>query len=138
MYYRGNKEVLLQLCGVWHTQFLFLTYEYLRAINYQFNSTSIRYETNYDDEFTQVRILKNNGDLLGVMNWFSVHATSMNMSNHLVSSDNLGYAALKLEATLNPGRPVGRVILFNILARNLAYAVSILFYPSYGTLIQFI
>lgn len=137
MYYRGNKEVLLQLCGVWHTRFLFLTYE-IFAINYQFNSTSIRYETNYDDEFTQVRILKNNGDLLGVMNWFSVHATSMNMSNHFVSSDNLGYAALKLEATLNPGRPVGRVILFSILTRNLTYAVSILFYLSYGTLIQFI
>ncbi|XP_045447519.1 neutral ceramidase-like [Melitaea cinxia] len=67
-----------------------------------------RYETNYDDELTQVRILKNNGDLLGVLNWFSVHVTSMNMSNHLVSSDNLGYAALKLEATLNPSRPVGR------------------------------
>ncbi|CAH2108642.1 unnamed protein product [Euphydryas editha] len=67
-----------------------------------------RYETNYDDELTQVRILKKNGDLLGVMNWFSVHATSMNMSNHLVSSDNLGYAALKLEATLNPSRPIGR------------------------------
>ncbi|XP_026489460.2 neutral ceramidase-like [Vanessa tameamea] len=67
-----------------------------------------RYDKNIDDELTQVRIVKSDGNLHGVMNWFSVHATSMNMSNHLVSSDNLGYAALKLEATLNPGRPTGK------------------------------
>ena len=26
--------------------------------------------------------------LLGVVNWFAVHATSLNNSNHLISADN--------------------------------------------------
>ncbi|CAH0714658.1 unnamed protein product, partial [Brenthis ino] len=67
-----------------------------------------RYTSNTHDVLTQVRIAKADGELHGVMNWFAVHTTSMNMSNHLISSDNLGYAALQLEAYLNPGRPAGK------------------------------
>ncbi|XP_028030861.1 neutral ceramidase-like [Bombyx mandarina] len=67
-----------------------------------------RYETNTDDLLTQVRIEKADGSLHGVMNWFSVHTTSMNMTNKLVSSDNLGYAALRMEKELNPSNLPGK------------------------------
>ncbi|XP_045768235.1 neutral ceramidase-like [Maniola jurtina] len=67
-----------------------------------------RYDRNVEDELTQVRIVKSDGSLHGVMSWFSVHTTSMNMTNQLVSSDNLGYAAYRMEKTLNPGRPAGK------------------------------
>jgi neutral ceramidase len=38
---------------------------------------------------------------IGILNWFSVHGTSMNNTNKLVSSDNKGYAAYKLEKDVN-------------------------------------
>ncbi|CAH0581612.1 unnamed protein product [Chrysodeixis includens] len=68
----------------------------------------MRYDGDTDDTLTQVRIQRPDGSLLGVMNWFAVHTTSMNMTNHLVSSDNLGYAALRMEKELNPITVYGR------------------------------
>lgn len=37
------------------------------------------------------------GQLVGVLNWFAAHATSMTASSRLVSSDNKGYAAWRWE-----------------------------------------
>ncbi|XP_022119315.2 neutral ceramidase [Pieris rapae] len=70
-----------------------------------------RYDTNTDTDLSVIRIEKADGSLHGVMSWFGVHTTSMNMTNHLVSSDNLGYAAIKLEETLNPGSQVGKPLI---------------------------
>lgn len=42
---------------------------------------------------------------------FAVHGTSMKNTNHLVSSDNKGYAAQHFERTLNPGTLPGQVLL---------------------------
>ncbi|XP_072938812.1 neutral ceramidase-like [Epargyreus clarus] len=67
-----------------------------------------RYGTDTDNELLQLRIEKEDGSLHGVLNWFSVHTTSMNMTNQLISTDNLGYAALRLENTLNPGKQTGK------------------------------
>ena len=39
--------------------------------------------------------------LIGALNWFAVHATSMNNTNTLVSSDNKGRASQQLEKELN-------------------------------------
>jgi neutral ceramidase len=39
--------------------------------------------------------------VLGAVNWFSVHATSMNNSNEMVSADNKGYSSWLLEKELN-------------------------------------
>ncbi|XP_050668641.1 neutral ceramidase-like isoform X2 [Leptidea sinapis] len=79
-----------------------------------------RYTTDTDDELTQLRILRADGRLHGVLNWFSVHTTSMNMTNHLISSDNLGYAALRLEEELNPGRLPGKPsVVAGFFASNL-------------------
>lgn len=39
--------------------------------------------------------------LLGMVNWFAVHATSMNNTNTLISGDNKGYASYELEKHVN-------------------------------------
>lgn len=62
-----------------------------------------------DITLTQVKIVREDGRLHGVMNWYAVHTTSMNMTNQLVSSDNLGYAALRMEKELNPWSKPGKV-----------------------------
>ncbi|XP_053612320.1 neutral ceramidase-like [Plodia interpunctella] len=78
--------------------------------SYDFNPAEerMRYTDNLDHELTQIRIVKQNGDLHGVLNWFALHTTSMNMTNRLISADNFGYAAMKMEKTLNPDSPVGK------------------------------
>lgn len=90
--------------------------------SYEYNPTEERerYESDTDDVLTQVRIVKEDGSLHGIMNWFAVHTTSMNMTNLLVSSDNLGYASIKLEAMLNPEKFVGQAdIVAGFFASNL-------------------
>lgn len=42
------------------------------------------------------------GQPMAMLNWFAVHGTSMNNSNHLISSDNKGYASLLFEQEFNP------------------------------------
>ena len=41
--------------------------------------------------------------------WFAVHAVSMNYTNRMVSSDNMGYASYLLEQDKNPGELPGQV-----------------------------
>jgi neutral ceramidase len=53
----------------------------------------------FDDVFKKPR---------GVINWFSVHPTSMNNSNHLISGDNKGLASLMFEKSMNQGKMPGR------------------------------
>ncbi|KAL7567820.1 hypothetical protein ACA910_000568 [Epithemia clementina (nom. ined.)] len=40
--------------------------------------------------------------LVGVLNWFAVHPTSMNSTNQLISGDNKGYASYLMERKHNP------------------------------------
>ena len=40
-------------------------------------------------------------DLLGLINWFAVHPTSMNNTNHLISGDNKGKASQMFEKMMN-------------------------------------
>lgn len=46
---------------------------------------------------------------LGIINWFAVHPTSMNNTNHLVSSDNVGYASILFEKMMNNNGTIGKV-----------------------------
>ncbi|XP_072938612.1 neutral ceramidase [Epargyreus clarus] len=71
-----------------------------------------KYQYDVDKTLAQVRFLAG-GEVLGVINWFAVHPTSMNNTNRLISSDNVGYASLLCEKALNgnttlPGK--GRVV----------------------------
>jgi len=43
-----------------------------------------------------------------VITWYAVHATSMNNTNKLISSDNVGYASILFEQKMNPGALLGK------------------------------
>jgi neutral ceramidase len=58
----------------------------------------------------QLRLVRDDGVPVGVINWFAVHPTSMNNTNIMVSSDNVGYAAILFEQRLNPGMLIGKVM----------------------------
>lgn len=50
---------------------------------------------------------------IGAINWFSVHPTSMNNTNCLVTTDNLGYASILFEERMNDGAMPGKVTYFS-------------------------
>uniref|UniRef100_A0AAV2LGY6 Neutral ceramidase n=1 Tax=Knipowitschia caucasica TaxID=637954 RepID=A0AAV2LGY6_KNICA len=61
-----------------------------------------------DDTDKQVTVLKftdADGDGLGVLSWFAVHAVSMNYTNRLVSSDNMGLSSIIMETEKNQDLP---------------------------------
>lgn len=57
----------------------------------------------------QLKFESEYGVPLGVINWYAVHATSMNNTNRLVSSDNVGYASVLFEQKMNPDSFIGKV-----------------------------
>ncbi|XP_048802632.1 putative neutral ceramidase C isoform X1 [Lagopus muta] len=62
-----------------------------------------RYSTNTDKEMVMLKMVDENGHDLGLISWFAVHPVSMNNTNHLVNSDNIGYASLLFEQEKNKG-----------------------------------
>ncbi|KAL7730447.1 hypothetical protein ACLKA6_016672 [Drosophila palustris] len=67
-----------------------------------------QYEHDVDKTLAQLRFVDMENNLLGAFNWYAVHATSMNNTNKLVTSDNMGYAALLLEKEFNPNKMPGK------------------------------
>ncbi|XP_060851425.1 neutral ceramidase isoform X1 [Rhopalosiphum padi] len=67
-----------------------------------------QYEHNVDKTMVQLRFESESGMPLGVINWYAVHATSMNNTNRLVSSDNVGYASVLFEQKMNPESFIGK------------------------------
>lgn len=68
-----------------------------------------RYPTDTDEDMVQLRLMREDGRPLGVINWYAVHPTSMNNTNRLVSSDNVGAAAIFFERRMNgPESIVGK------------------------------
>ena len=57
---------------------------------------------------TVLKIVSSEGINIGMISWFAVHATSMNNTNTMISSDNKGYAAQLMENTFNPGELPGK------------------------------
>lgn len=55
-----------------------------------------------------MRFINDNNEYLGIINWFAVHPTSMNNTNKLVTSDNVGFASILLEQELNPDDRIGQ------------------------------
>lgn len=56
-----------------------------------------------DREMTVLRLEAEDGAPLGLLDWFSVHATSIHNDNRLISGDNKGYAAAAAEAAFGQG-----------------------------------
>lgn len=60
-------------------------------------------EGDTDKNMTLLKIVSDDdGSPLGMINWFSVHGTSMNNTNGLISGDNKGLASLLFEDHINP------------------------------------
>ncbi|KAM8775017.1 neutral ceramidase isoform 2-T2 [Rhynchonycteris naso] len=66
-------------------------------------SERARYSSNTDKEMLVLKMVDLNGDDLGAISWFAIHPVSMNNSNHLVNSDNMGYASYLFEQEKNKG-----------------------------------
>ncbi|XP_026967714.1 neutral ceramidase isoform X1 [Sagmatias obliquidens] len=66
-------------------------------------SERARYSSNTDKEMVLLKMVDLNGDDLGLISWFAIHPVSMNNSNHLVNSDNVGYASYLFEQEKNKG-----------------------------------
>ncbi|XP_039559634.1 neutral ceramidase isoform X2 [Passer montanus] len=66
-----------------------------------------RYSSNTDKEMVLLKMVDENGHELGLISWFAVHPVSMNNSNHLVNSDNVGYASYLFEQEKNKGKLPG-------------------------------
>uniref|UniRef100_A0A8C0EB53 Neutral ceramidase n=1 Tax=Bubo bubo TaxID=30461 RepID=A0A8C0EB53_BUBBB len=62
-----------------------------------------RYSSNTDKEMVMLKMVDSNGQELGFISWFAVHPVSMNNTNHLVNSDNVGYASYLFEQEKNKG-----------------------------------
>ncbi len=56
-----------------------------------------RYAHDTDKRMTLLRLTKDSGVEVGLINWFAVHTTSMGMENRLISGDNKGYASYLFE-----------------------------------------
>jgi len=67
-----------------------------------------KYSGNLDRQMVQLSFYNDEGIALGVVNWFAVHPTSMNNTNHLISGDNKGAASLMFEKTMNPDHLAGQ------------------------------
>ncbi|KAM6105784.1 LOW QUALITY PROTEIN: neutral ceramidase [Pterocles gutturalis] len=62
-----------------------------------------RYSSNTDKEMVMLKMVDMNGRELGLISWFAVHPVSMNNTNRLVNSDNMGYASYLFEQEKNKG-----------------------------------
>ncbi|NXY87709.1 ASAH2 ceramidase, partial [Alcedo cyanopectus] len=62
-----------------------------------------RYSSDTDKEMVMLKMVGENGQELGFISWFAVHPVSMNNTNHLVNSDNVGYASYLFEQEKNKG-----------------------------------
>lgn len=68
----------------------------------------MRYEHDVDKTMVQVQFVSAENQPLGMINWFAVHPTSMNNTNRLVSSDNVGLASIMMEQKMNPDQLIGK------------------------------
>ncbi|XP_062593743.1 uncharacterized protein LOC134255247 [Saccostrea cucullata] len=67
-----------------------------------------KYRYDVDKNMTVLRMVDAQNKGIGMINWFAVHCTSMNNTNHLISSDNKGLAAQMFEADMNNGAFPGK------------------------------
>lgn len=62
-------------------------------------------QPNTDQEMTLLKFVSSAGELLGVLNWFPIHTTSLGETNTHISGDNKGYAAYLLEREMRAQHP---------------------------------
>ncbi len=69
---------------------------------YMLNPQSERnlYDSHTDTETTLLRFDGTDGGAIGMLHWAAAHATSIDKTNKLISGDNKGYAAWKMERSM--------------------------------------
>ncbi|KAF5403355.1 Neutral ceramidase B [Paragonimus heterotremus] len=67
-----------------------------------------KYTYDVDTKMTLLKFIDSTGRPVAMLNWFAVHATSMNNTNTLISGDNKGLASLLFEQKMNAGRQLGQ------------------------------
>eukprot|EP00088_Acartia_fossae_P019247 TRINITY_DN21220_c0_g1_i4.p1 TRINITY_DN21220_c0_g1~~TRINITY_DN21220_c0_g1_i4.p1 ORF type:complete len:687 (+),score=151.03 TRINITY_DN21220_c0_g1_i4:252-2063(+) len=68
-----------------------------------------KYNSNTDKTMVQLTFVDIEEDeKMGVLNWFAVHPTSMNNTNHLISGDNKGAASQMFEKAMNTEIQTGK------------------------------
>ena len=71
-------------------------------------------QTGYRNRWVSKEICATAGAPMGLVNWFSVHPTSMPRSNQMISGDHKGLASQMFERRENPaGTLAGQVCNFN-------------------------
>ncbi|OWK07681.1 hypothetical protein Celaphus_00008435 [Cervus elaphus hippelaphus] len=91
-------------------------------------SERARYSSNTDKEMVLLKMVDLNGEELGLIrewvrdesgrvfllfySWFAIHPVSMKNTNHLVNSDNVGYASYLFEQEKNKGYLPGEVRIY--------------------------
>ncbi|XP_062988984.1 neutral ceramidase [Elgaria multicarinata webbii] len=71
-------------------------------------SERLRYPSNTDKEMVVLKMVADNGQEMGMLSWFAIHPVSMNNTNNLTNSDNVGYAAYLFEKEKNEGYLTGK------------------------------
>nr|XP_054773965.1 putative neutral ceramidase C [Lytechinus pictus] len=72
-----------------------------------------KYLNNTDTRMTVAKFVDENDNGLGLISWFAVHPVSMNNTNHLISSDNKGYASYLAEFDRESGTSATRETYLN-------------------------
>src|SRR5881227_2553107 len=76
------------------------------------------------DPSTTLLRLERDGELVGAINWFATHGTSLTNRNLLVSGDNKGYAAYHWERLVAGGDYLGSMTLVTAFAQTNAGDMS--------------
>merc|ERR1719283_468843 len=79
--------------------------------SYLANPEEERNQYSHDTDHTMVQLNifeAEGGKPRGLINWFAVHPTSMNNTNHLISGDNKGKASQMFEKMMNPDHLAGQ------------------------------
>lgn len=84
-----------------------------------------RYDFNTDKNMTVLKLSDQEGNHLGAITWYAVHATSMNNTNLLISGDNKGYASMLFEQAINGGTLHGKVSRVESCRDNVLQLTSI-------------
>uniref|UniRef100_U5ESX4 Neutral ceramidase n=1 Tax=Corethrella appendiculata TaxID=1370023 RepID=U5ESX4_9DIPT len=59
------------------------------------------YSDNVDKNLMQLKFVDEANKIVGAINWFPIHPVSMNKTNRIISTDNVGFASILLEQKFN-------------------------------------
>ncbi|KAF8457715.1 Neutral/alkaline nonlysosomal ceramidase [Terfezia claveryi] len=77
---------------------------------------------NTEKEMQMLMFIDKDGEVMGMLNWFPTHGTSLYKNNTLISGDNKGYAAIRFEKYLRGmgNSKTGRTIVTGFSQANVA------------------